>query len=229
MTIIIMDIIFIGKVKFHILRQCRFTYPGDCLQMSGDVYTGGVYDLCLKAKGKHSSTQSDCLIIIEKGEIFVYQPPHSSYAVKCVSPFGEFIELLTESAPQKYSQTQSNQLYIDKVHDFIDSLAPNMFKDSFGPIFPAELKPMPTLPQILWAFIQAPGLNLEVDYQIYRSQLGTDPEYPLDVEQVERYLLMGRYSIKLLKNGKVIKHPDRTSGIMVIVDTGSDYEFAGII
>jgi len=224
MTAVIMNIIFIGKVKFHILRQCYFM-SGCGLQVDGDVYTGGVYDLCLNARISQCYT-AGCLIIIEKGEIFIYRPePLLSYAVKCVSPFREFIELLIKSAPQKSHQDPRT----GETHDFINSLTPSMFKDSFGPILPAELKPMPTLPQILWAFIQAPGLNLEVDYQIYRSQLGTDPEYPLDVEQVERYLLMGRYSIKLLKNGKVIKHPDRISGIMVIVDTGSDYEFAGII
>jgi len=94
------------------------------------------------------------------------------------------------------------------------------FKDSFN-------SPPAGVHRILWPFLQAPGLDPDFDYQVYKTRLGTDPEYPLDVEQVERYLLMGRYSIKLTKNGEVIKHPGRTSGIMVIVDTGSDISMWG--
>jgi len=201
-----MEIIFIGKVKFCVLRPCCFTNPGSCLTMSGGIYSGGVYDLCLSA-GNVTDHEDKCLIIIEKGEIFIYRANSTSCMVKCISPFSEFIELLRKLAPRKSHQNP----WTVAIHNFIDALTPNTFKDSFGPMFPGELGLM-GFPRILWAFIQAPGLNLEVDYQIYRSQLGTDPEYPLDV-----------------KNGEVIKHPDRSSGIMVITDTGSNYEYTGII
>jgi len=224
MTAVIMEIIFIGKVKFCVLRPCCFTNPGSCLTMSGSIYSGGVYDLCLSA-GHVANYKYECLIIIEKGEIFIYRGSSTSCMVKCVSPFSEFIELLRKLAPEKSPHLP----YTGEIHDFIDALTPNTFKDSFGPIFPAELKPMFNLPRILWAFIQAPELDIEVGYKVYSFLFGTTPEYPLDIEKVERYLLAGKYSIKLIKDGRVIKNPDRTSGIMVIVDTGSDYEFAGII
>jgi len=214
-----MKTIFIDEVCFRVIGAC-------------DVFDSDVHDkhevrIALLYNGGEDewhAMANSLALLIRQGNIIISSSIYrigngsgklfarTSELVECMSSFNEFIVLL-----RRLSKGNRETLTM------INNLTPESFKRPFG-THTQDPEPITWVPSILWPFLRAPNIDIERSYNSYIQRAGV-VNYPLDMLIIEKYLLEDKYTIRLLRNGEVVKYPSGDIPIVEILDTGHGYEY----
>lgn len=182
----------------------------------------------------------------------IYKSTKSKSKIYKIEPqcsFPELINLLKSKPPHHYEKKWSLVKYYDDCipdknikylcregkeglevnPNFMSLLTPDMFSYYKVSI---PLREFTGIDLILWPFLQKIDDNDIMDrYELYEKKTKVI-EYPLNINDVEKYLLLNEYKIRLTKDDKIIRDPchhqyigGESDNIIVINDTGSGYEF----
>lgn len=242
--------IFIRGIEFNIIRKI-YLADTSCITIRLTVPTENYGSA---THGTAWITHSSRLIIfsINISLLFAYEVSSKAcskqyinqkvktYEIQPKCSFSELITFLKSKSPDSQtwmidSKVESdNILYLcNKIKDryggpalevkknFPDLLTPGMFPYYKETV---PLKEFTGVDIILWPFLQKTDDNDILDrYELYEKKTKII-EYPLNINDVEKYLLLNEYKVRLTKDDKIVRDP-LGDNVIVINDTGSGYEF----